>query len=1307
MRRSFSPLAFLALTALAAFAASVRAPRALAGDVIDPVDAIEDRALQAESRAKFAEALAGFEEAMKAAVTQANAPGAEKDRERNLSVAEAILEKISTTTEAATKQGETEKFLEGLDPQQLGPVLSGEVDSIRAGLALGKGDVDSARKLSSSLGIVRDWWVVGPFDNEQGRSFAKAYPPEKSVDLAATYDGKDRQVAWRKVPVDAPLGQVDLDSLMRPNDQALAYAVCFVKSDVERSGALRLGSDEAVKAWWNGVEVLSRDVRRPLAWDQDVVGVAVAAGWNVLKLKVCDQTGAWAFRARLTAANGSRLDGVTVATTAEEAKEALAAAPKTGAAFEGQVAGGAKAFFDEAVKAPGGGRGARDWFHLGLLHLRRAYDSIKDRAAEEDLKHAREQEPGNAIYWSHYAEAASPRVEMVVEKEENRQRQAREKAVELDPLNAVVWRALASYYVDSVREPEKAEQAIRKALEVNPQWAEARLELARILEWRGLAVEAAKERAKVVEDEGTTASLEAAARAKAAALEGQGRQDEAEKAWEAVSRMDGADGGVFHRSANLLANAAKREKALAALDRAIAVNPYDARAWQRRAEFLEGGGDLLGAEKALTKALEIAPEDENLLQAVGRVRWKAGRKDEALASFREALRINPRLLPLERYVEILDPSAAPFEDDYRIDVAPYVKKAATWKNEENDGYVVLLDHTVTRVNVNGTSSSYAHWAAKVLTKVGQRSLARIPPPGGWGATMRWKAARLLKADGSVVEGKRSEGGVDFGTPDLGDVVEIETRTDQRSQGFFGDYFGTVEFFADRAPMLESRFTLITPKERAFYTHQRNFDAKPEVGTTADGKWDVRTWSRTDAPKVKPESSMPGPMEIYPQVQVSTFQDWNAFGKWWWSLIRDQHILSDDMRAKVKDLVKDKATQEEKVRAIYDFVTTDVTYQAWPAGIHGWKPYAATAIFEKKEGDCKDKAILTNTLLSAIGVQGYPVLIMGDNTRDDEDMTLPLVNHFNHCIAYVPDVDGHGKAMFLDGTAQYHSIYLPPGMDRGAKVVVMKPDGADLLTIPFGTSEDTGLDQAWDVTVDEKGDADLKAELTWRGDFAVEARRLFSVEGQRSLLLKQFIAGLFGGGTLGTIDFDDLKDLSKPSTSFRVTAKVPGFAKAAGESRTLQTQFLERLLGGRLMMLGQRPEREHDLLLTMLSLKVKVTYHLPAGWTVEAPPQDADVKGDGFAFTSKATSTSEASGATLTLAREIAFTSHRVKVAQYASFREALSKTQGLLPLSWKVKPAAAPTPPAPPEAPPTAPKTPPAGPPMPTPTPPAMDGDAK
>ena len=88
--------------------------------------------------------------------------------------------------------------------------------------------------------------------------------------------------------------------------------------------------------------------------------------------------------------------------------------------------------------------------------------------------------------------------------------------------------------------------------------------------------------------------------------------------------------------------------------------------------------------------------------------------------------------------------------------------------------------------------------------------------------------------------------------------------------------------------------------------------------------------------------MPDPGELYPQVQVSTYQNWDAFANWWWSMIRDQHVAAPEIQQKVAELTAGKETRFDKIRAIYDFVTTGITYQAWPFGPHGYKPYTTRA-----------------------------------------------------------------------------------------------------------------------------------------------------------------------------------------------------------------------------------------------------------------------------------------------------------------------------------------------------------------------------
>src|SRR5947209_9516296 len=45
------------------------------------------------------------------------------------------------------------------------------------------------------------WHYIGPFDNTDNQGFDVAYPPEKEIDLARKYPGKDgKPIGWKEFP---------------------------------------------------------------------------------------------------------------------------------------------------------------------------------------------------------------------------------------------------------------------------------------------------------------------------------------------------------------------------------------------------------------------------------------------------------------------------------------------------------------------------------------------------------------------------------------------------------------------------------------------------------------------------------------------------------------------------------------------------------------------------------------------------------------------------------------------------------------------------------------------------------------------------------------------------------------------------------------------------------------------------------------------------------------------------------------------------------------------------------------------------
>src|SRR5690606_14651219 len=58
------------------------------------------------------------------------------------------------------------------------PCLRATLDLLDLEAALEIGDATSIGEATTRLGFLTAWWVIGPFDNERGGGFARAFPPE-------------------------------------------------------------------------------------------------------------------------------------------------------------------------------------------------------------------------------------------------------------------------------------------------------------------------------------------------------------------------------------------------------------------------------------------------------------------------------------------------------------------------------------------------------------------------------------------------------------------------------------------------------------------------------------------------------------------------------------------------------------------------------------------------------------------------------------------------------------------------------------------------------------------------------------------------------------------------------------------------------------------------------------------------------------------------------------------------------------------------------------------------------------------------
>ncbi len=207
-------------------------------------------------------------------------------------------------------------FAAACDPEQVDVIAD----------ALGKlgVKVDKAKH----LGYVRSWYLIAPFDHHQGVGWDRVYPPEKGVDLAATYKGKKGEtVRWTEHTTTDAQGIVDLNKALGKKMGAVAYAYAVIDSPRQRLIQVRAGSVNGLKVFLNGKEILAREeYHHGMPPDQYTARGTLKQGRNEILLKVCqnEQEENWAqdwkFQLRLCEPVGAAVPFTVVGPAKKEGK---------------------------------------------------------------------------------------------------------------------------------------------------------------------------------------------------------------------------------------------------------------------------------------------------------------------------------------------------------------------------------------------------------------------------------------------------------------------------------------------------------------------------------------------------------------------------------------------------------------------------------------------------------------------------------------------------------------------------------------------------------------------------------------------------------------------------------------------------------------------------------------------------------------------------------------------------------------------------------------------------------------------------
>ena len=268
--------------------------------------------------------------------------------------------------------------------------------------------------------------------------------------------------------------------------------------------------------------------------------------------------------------------------------------------------------------------------------------------------------------------------------------------------------------------------------------------------------------------------------------------------------------------------------------------------------------------------------------------------------------------------------------------------------------------------------------------------------------------------------------------------------------------------------------------------------KPTITTEGDRRiyrWQTSNLKRKTDDELKKEwkKRRLHHQDDQPSVQLTTFQSWQELGKWYAPLAKERTVATPELRAKALELTKDKSTELDKIKALYDYVATDFRYVSLSFGVGRYQPHAAGDIFSNKYGDCKDKHTLLSTMLGVIGVHADPVLI---NSSRQLDPDVPSPGQFDHVITYVTLRDG--SHIWLDTTTEVAPFQLLSFQIRKKKALWVPTDGkpAQVIETPANSPVPNEQNLTLDGKINDVGTLTAKLHFTFRGDSELLFRSAF-------------------------------------------------------------------------------------------------------------------------------------------------------------------------------------------------------------------------
>ena len=387
-------------------------------------------------------------------------------------------------------------------------------------------------------------------------------------------------------------------------------------------------------------------------------------------------------------------------------------------------------------------------------------------------------------------------------------------------------------------------------------------------------------------------------------------------------------------------------------------------------------------------------------------------------------------------------------------------------------------------------------------------------------------------------------------------------------------------------------------------------------TVSNGRTTIK-YSFKNTPEIKVESSAPNVRYYAPHLHTriksytihgtkkNLLNDPTDLHNWYADLLEK---IDDGDNAKLTaiadSVAKPFTTDIDKVKAIFQWVQSNIKYVAFEDGLGGFVPRSASRVCDKRFGDCKDMANITITMLNAVGIDAHIVWIGSDDIpyTYNEVPTPSVDNHMIACYKH------NNEYLFLDATSSFTPFGMPSSFIQGKEAMIhIDHDNFELVKVPVVSPLTNSLIDTNHLSLtgrDIKGNGNLNIGGYYKETLTEKIRRTNNED--KAEYYKKYLEK--GSNKFLVKDFKEQNVLNRdPRASIRYNYGITDYATINDDEIYINLNLDKTYQNSEV-----NPERTIPLMYRYASyLNYVNILDLPEGYKVNYLPEDVHFKNDKF------------------------------------------------------------------------------------------------